>query len=114
MSERILLKGFEGTGLLLVFTLSGFMILIYAVRILAIMTKLPIPRNPFDMARPGGFRTWILGLVMLLVPPATSSFLPMEEMNERSVLVALYIFEIFIGVALWIILEVYFKMRMKQ
>jgi len=38
----------------------------------------------------------------------------MEEMNERSVLVALYIFEIFIGVALWIILEVYFKMRMKQ
>jgi hypothetical protein len=114
MPEKMLQKGFEGAGLLVVFTLSGFMILVYAVRILAIMTKLPIPKNPLDMARLRGLRALALGAAMLLAPLVTSSFLPSGEMGEPWVLAALYVFEILIGVAVWLALEAYFKMRTKQ
>lgn len=109
--DSMLDAGFEVVVLLLAFTLAVFVLLVFAVRALMIFRKLPVPTDPFDMTKPRAFRALMLGSAVLLTPLVASSFLPVEGLDSQSVLVVAYGFEILLGVALWVVLELFYRIR---
>jgi hypothetical protein len=109
--SQLLDAGLEVVVLLLAFTLAIFVILIFAVRALMIFRKLPVPVDPTDMARPREFRALMLGATVLLTPLVARSFLPAEDAGSSSMLLAVYLLELVLGLLLWLALEFFYKAR---
>jgi hypothetical protein len=107
-------KGLEVLTLLLAFTLSIFLLLVFAVRVLLILRKLPVPADPVDMARPRGFRAIMLGFASVLTPLMASQFLPQVGLDRRALLVTAYAIECLLAVALWFLLDLFYAGRGKR
>lgn len=112
--ERLPKVGPEFVTLLLAFSLCIFVLLAFAVRVLMVIRKLPVPVDPFDMVKPRGFRTLMLGFAVLLTPLVAQGFLPTEGMDARWALVVAYVLDIVLAVALWFLLELFYKARGKH
>lgn len=108
---QMLDAGLEVIVVLLSFTLAIFILLVFAVRVLMIVRKLPVPIEPTDMAKPRPFRALMLGAAALLSPLMATSFLPVEGIDPQASLVVAYGFELFLAVALWFGLELLYKVR---
>lgn len=106
--------GLEIGTLLLAFTLAIFIVLVFAVRVLMVIRKLPVPVDPVDMAKPKDFRAVMLGSAAMLAPLAALDFLPIEGGDPRWVLVVAYAFEVLLVAALWIALHLFYKARAKR
>lgn len=100
--------------LLLMFTLAIFVVLVFAVRVLMVVTKKPIPIDPFDMAKPTGFRAVMLGGSVLLAPLIAMDFLPLKGMDAQWVLPVAYLLEILVAAILWLALYLFYKVRDKR
>jgi hypothetical protein len=109
--EAMLGAGLEIATLLLAFTLAIFVVLVFAVRVVMVVRKLPVPLDPFDMAKPVDFRALMLGSAALLSPLAALEFLPVEGLETRWVLVVAYAFEVLLVVVLWAALHLFYKVR---
>ena len=112
--EGMLGAGLEIATLLLAFTLAIFVVLVFAVRVVMVARKLPVPVDPFDMAKPKDFRALMLGAAALLAPLAALEFLPVEGLERRWVLVVSYAFEGLLVVVLWITLHLFYNVRAKR
>jgi Na+-transporting methylmalonyl-CoA/oxaloacetate decarboxylase gamma subunit len=108
---QLLDAGFEVIVLLMAFTLAIFIVLVFAVRAVMIIRKLPVPVDPTDMVKPKEFRALMLGAAVLLTPLIAKSFLPVEGVDPSSLLVATYMVEIVLGLLLWLSLDLYYKAR---
>lgn len=108
---QLLDAGFEVIVLLMAFTLAIFIVLVFAVRAVMIIRKLPVPVDPTDMVKPKEFRALMLGAAVLLTPLIAKSFLPVEGVAPSSLLVATYMVEIVLGLLLWLSLDLYYKAR---
>jgi hypothetical protein len=109
--KAMLSNGAEIATLLLAFTLAIFVVLVFGVRMLLAARKLPIPTDPFDMARPKDFRTLMVGAAAILAPLAAQSFLPVEGLETQWVLIWAYVFQIVLAVALWLALHLFYQVR---
>lgn len=109
--EAILDNGLETVTILLAFTLSIFILLVFGVRILMVVRKLPVPADPIDMARPRGFRTLMLAVSVLLTPLIAVAFLPVEGLDQGSILAVVYAIELLLAVLLWVALEMIYGAR---
>jgi hypothetical protein len=96
------------------FTLAIFVVLVFAVRVLMVVTKKPIPIDPFDMAKPTGFRAVMLGGSVLLAPLIAMDFLPLKGMDAQWVLPVAYLLEILVAAILWLALYLFYKVRDKR
>ena len=106
--------GLETGILLLVFTLAVFVVLVFAVRVLMVITKKPVPVDPFDMAKPLGFRAVMLGGAGLLAPLVAQEFLPLEGIEPQLVLLVAYGFEILVVGILWLGLYLFYRIRSER
>ena len=97
--------------LLLVFTLAIFILFVFAVRVLLIVTKRPVPVDLFDMAKPKGFRTLMLGSSAILAPLVAWEFLPVGGVDLATGLAVAYVFEVLLAVVLWLLLEAFYRYR---
>jgi hypothetical protein len=109
--ERMLGAGLEVSTLLLTCTLAVFILLVFLVRVLMIVRKLPVPSDPVDMARPTAFRALMLGSSALLAPLVALDFFPVDGLDPRAVLAIAYGFEVLIAVAGWFALHLFYKTR---
>jgi hypothetical protein len=112
--KAMLSNGAEIATLLLAFTLAVFVVLVFGVRMLLAARKLPIPTDPFDMAKPKDFRTLMVGAAAILAPLAAQSFLPLEGLEAQWVLIWAYLFQIILAVALWLALHLFYQVRDKR
>ncbi len=112
--KAMLSNGAEIATLLLAFTLAVFVVLVFGVRMLLAARKLPIPTDPFDMAKPKDFRTLMVGAAAILAPLAAQSFLPVEGLEVQWVLIWAYLFQIIIAVILWLALHLFYQVRDKR
>ena len=112
--ERMLDAGLEVGGLLLSFTLAIFVVLVFAVRALLIIRKLPVPVDPVDMAKPKVFRALMLGSATVLAPPVALEFLPVDGLDLQWVLVVVYGVEALLVVVLWLILHLFYNARTRR
>lgn len=106
--------GLETGTLLLVFTLAVFVVLVFAVRVLMVITKKPVPVDPFDMAKPPGFRALMLGGAGLLAPLVAQEFLPLEGIEPQLVLLVAYGFEILVVGLVWLGLYLFYRIRSER
>jgi hypothetical protein len=106
---QLLNAGLEVVVLLLAFTLAIFVILVFAVRALMVFRKLPVPVDPLDMVKPKEFRALMLGAAVLLTPLVARNFLPLEGTGSPSMLMAVYLIEIILGLLLWLAIELFYK-----
>jgi hypothetical protein len=106
--------GLETGTLLLVFTLAVFAVLVFAVRLLMVVTKKPVPVDPFDMAKPVGFRALMLGSAGLLTPLVALEFLPLEGIDLQVALMVAFVFEILVVGILWLTLYLFYRVRAGQ
>jgi hypothetical protein len=106
--------GLETATLLLVFTLAIFVVLVFAVRVLMVVTKKPVPVDPFDMAKPVGFRALMLGSAGLLTPLVALEFLPLEGIDLQVALMVAFVFEILVVGILWLTLYLFYRVRAGQ
>ena len=106
--------GLETGILLLVFSLAVFVVLVFAVRVLMVITKKPVPVDPFDMAKPLGFRAVMLGGAGLLAPLVAQEFLPLEGIEPQLVLLVAYGFEILVVGILWLGLYLFYRIRSER
>jgi hypothetical protein len=109
--ERMLASGMDIGTILLASTLAVFLLLVFGVRALLIVRKRPVPLDPFDMAKPTAFRTLMVGAAAVLVPLAVLDFLPVEGLPVGWVLLWTYLFQIVLAVVLWLVLEVFYRVR---
>ena len=112
--ERLPAVGLEFATLVLAFTLAIFVVLVFGVRLLMVVRKLPVPLDPLDMARPRGFRTLMLGFAVALGPLVVRVFLPSEGMDPDWVLAVAYVLAFVTAVVAWVLLEVYYGARAKR
>ena len=96
---------------LLAFLLAIFVILVFGVRVLMVLRKLPVPVEPLDMARPRPFRALMLGAAALLTPLAGRSFLPVEGLDRNMVLAVAYPVVVVLAALLWLALEGFYRAR---
>jgi hypothetical protein len=101
----------EIAALLLIFTLAIFLLLVFAVRVLLIITKRPVPADLFDMPKPRGFRTLMVGSSAILAPLVAWEFLPVGGVDLVSGLLVAYVFEALLAVVLWLLLEAFYRYR---
>jgi hypothetical protein len=101
----------EIATLLLTFTLAIFILLVLAVRVLLIVSKRPVPADLFDMAKPKGFRTLMLGSSAVLAPLVAWEFLPVAGVDLVPGLLAAYVFEALLAAVLWLLLEAFYRYR---
>ncbi|MCL7455453.1 MAG: hypothetical protein M8467_20655 [Anaerolineae bacterium] len=106
--------GPQAGTLLLSFTLAIFVVLVFVVRLLLVTTSRPVPVDPFDMARPRDFRTVMVVAAALLAPLAARSFLPVEGLDEGQFFILAYGFQVLIAVALWLLLEAFYRSRARR
>jgi hypothetical protein len=109
--DALLENGLETVTILMAFTLAIFILLVFGVRVLLVVRKLPVPTDPIDMARPRGFRTLMLGVTTLITPLIAVGFLPVEGLEEDAVLAVVYGLEILLAVLLWLALEMFYGAR---
>ena len=76
--------------------------------------KLPVPTDPFDMAKPKDFRTLMVGAAAILGPLVAQGFLPVEGLETQWVLVWAYVFQAVLAVLLWLALHLFYQMRDKR
>ena len=93
------------------FTLAIFILLVFGVRALMLVRKLPVPMDLIDMARPQSFRTLMLGVTALLTPLIAVEFLPVKGMEQGTVLAVVYTIVILLAIALWFGLELFYGAR---
>ena len=98
----------------LIFTLAIFLLLVFAVRVLLIVSKRPVPADLFDMAKPKGFRTLMLGSSAILAPLVAWEFLPVAGVDLVSGLLVAYVFEALLAVVLWLLLEAFYRYRARR
>jgi hypothetical protein len=106
--------GLEIGVLLLSFTLAIFVVLVFGVRVVLVVRKLPVPVDPLDMAKPKGFRALMLGAAAVLAPLVALDFLPVGGLDRRWVLVVAYAFEFFLAAALWLFLHLFYEVRARR
>ncbi len=109
--KAMLSNGAEIATILLAFTLAIFVVLVFGVRVLLAARKMPIPTDPFDMAKPKNFRTLMVGAAAILAPLAAQSFLPVEGLEAQWVLVWAYVLQIVLAVLLWLALHFFYQVR---
>lgn len=97
--------------LLLAFTLAIFIVLVFGVRVLLIVTKKPVPVDFFDMAKPIAFRALMLGAAALLAPLVARGFLPFRSTDPQQVFLIAYALEIVVVAILWLALHLFYKVR---
>jgi hypothetical protein len=103
--------GLEAAVLLFSFTLAICVVLVFIIRALMILRKLPVPLDPLDMAKPKGFRAMMLVFSALLAPLVASSFLPETGLESQSALLVAYLLEMAIAVLLWFVFEIFYRIR---
>jgi hypothetical protein len=103
----------EIATLWLTFTLAIFVVLVFAVRVLLIVTKRPVPADLLDMAKPRGFRTLMLASAAILAPLVAWDFLPVNVDLATGLAIA-YVFEILLTVVLWLLLEAFYRYRARR
>lgn len=101
----------EVTVLLLSFTLAVFVLLVFGVRVLMVVRKLPVPVDPMDMAKPKGFRGLMLGSAGLLAPLVASGLVPAAGGDWPRELMIPYVLELLVLGALWVLLDLFYRMR---
>ena len=104
----------EIAALLLIFTLAIFLLLVFVVRVLLIVSKRPVPADLFDMAKPKGFRTLMLGSAGILAPLVAWEFLPVAGVDLATGLTVAYVFEALLAVVLWLLLEWFYGYRSRR
>lgn len=109
--DRMIAGAPEIATLLFTFTLAIFILLVFAVRVLLLITKRPVPADLLDMAKPKGFRTLMLGSAALLAPLVAWEFLPMAGVDLATGLSVAYLFEALLAVVLWLLLEAFYRYR---
>jgi hypothetical protein len=109
--KAMLANGLEIGTILLAFTLAILIVLVFGVRALLVARKLPVPTDPFDMAKPKDFRTLMVGAAAILSPLVAQSFLPVEGLETRWVLVWAYVFQAVLAVILWLALHLFYQIR---
>jgi hypothetical protein len=109
--KAMLANGLEIGTTLLAFTLAIFVILVFGVRALMVARKLPVPTDPFDMAKPKDFRTLMVGVAAILGPLVAQSFLPVVGLETQWVLLWAYAFQAVLAVILWLALHLFYKIR---
>jgi len=109
--QRMLENALDIGTILLASTLAVFVVLVFGVRLLLIVRKRPVPLDPFDMAKPAAFRTFMVGAAAVLVPPAVLDFLPVEGLPVGWVLMWAYLFQLVLAVVLWLALEGIYRVR---
>jgi hypothetical protein len=107
-------EGLEVGTLLLTLTLAIFVILVFAVRAVAIYRKLPVPVHVLDMAKPLDFRALMLVTAALLAPLIAQEFLPVRGADLSSTLLATYTLELPIVLLLWIALHIFYTVRARR
>ena len=112
--EAMLANGLEIATTLLAFMLAIFVILVFGVRLLMIARKLPVPTDPFDMAKPTDFRTLMVGAAAILSPLVAQGFLPVRGLETQWVLVWAYVFQAVLAVILWLALHLFYQIRDKR
>lgn len=108
--DRMATAAPEIATLLLTFTLAIFVVLVFAVRVLLIVTKRPVPADLLDMAKPKGFRTLMLASAAILAPLVAWDFLPVSVDLLTGLPVA-YVFEVLLAIVLWLLLEAFYRYR---
>jgi hypothetical protein len=109
--QAVLPNGPEIAVFLLAFLLAIFVVLVFAVRALMIVRKLPVPTDPLNMARPRAFRTLMLAAAALLTPLIARGFLPVEGLDANNVLVVSYGVVAVLGILVWLALEGIYRLR---
>ncbi len=109
--KAMLANGLEIGTILLAFTLAIFIVLVFGVRALLVARKLPVPTDPFDMAKPRDFRMLMVSTAAILSPLVAQSFLPVEGLETRWVLVWAYVFQAVLAVILWLALHLFYQIR---
>jgi hypothetical protein len=109
--KQMLGAGVEIGTLLLTFTLAIFVVLVFGVRLLMVVRKLPVPTDPLDMARPRAFRALMVVAAAVLAPLAAWDFLPVEGLHLGWGLVWAYVFELFLATILWVTLHLFYGAR---
>jgi hypothetical protein len=112
--ERLPAVGLEFATLVLAFTLAIFVVLVFGVRLLMVVRKLPVPLDPLDMPKPKGFRTLMLGFAVALAPLVARGFLPTEGMDPGWALALAYALAFVVVVIAWLLLEVFYQARAKR
>lgn len=112
--ERMLAAGLDIGTILFASTLAVFVVLVFAVRLLLIVRKRPVPLDPFDMAKPVAFRTLMVGAAAVLAPLAILDFLPVEGLPPGWVLGWAYLFQLVLAVLLWLALEGFYRVRARR
>jgi hypothetical protein len=103
--------GLEFATLILAFTLAIFVLLVFGVRVLMVVRKLPVPLDPFDMAKPRSFRTMMLGFSVILAPLVAQGFLPTAGMDRGWALALSYALAAVVAVLAWLLLELFYGLR---
>jgi hypothetical protein len=109
--KAMLANGLEIGTTLLAFTLAIFVILVFGVRALMVARKLPVPTDPFDMAKPKDFRTLMVGAAAILSPLVAQGFLTVVGLETQWVLLWAYVFQAVLAVILWLALHLFYKIR---
>jgi len=109
--KAMLANGLEIGTILLAFMLATFIVLVFGVRVLMVARKLPVPTDPFDMAKPKDFRTLMVGAAAILSPLVAQSFLPIEGLETGWVLAWAYAFQAVLAVLLWLALHLFYQSR---
>lgn len=109
--KAMLANGLEIGTILLAFMLATFIVLVFGVRVLMVARKLPVPTDPFDMAKPKDFRTLMVGAAAILSPLVAQSFLPVEGLETGWVLAWAYLFQAVLAVLLWLALHLFYQSR---
>jgi hypothetical protein len=110
----VLEVGLQAGTLLLSITLALLVLLVFAVRLVLIISGRPVPVDPFDMAKPREFRTLMIIAAALAAPLAAQSFLPVVELDEGQFLLLAYAFEALLAVVLWLLLEAFYRARAQR
>lgn len=100
----------EVAVLLLSFTLAIFVLLVFGVRVVMVVRKLPVPVDPIDMAKPKGFRGLMLVSAGLLAPLVASGVVPAAGGNWPGELMIPYVLELLVLGALWVLLDLFYRM----
>ena len=109
--KAMLANGLEIGTILLAFTLAILIVLVFGVRALLVARKLPVPTDPFDMAKPRDFRMLMVSTAAILSPLVAQGFLPVEGLETRWVLVWAYVFQAVLAVILWLALHLFYQIR---
>jgi hypothetical protein len=108
---RLLEVGPELATLLLAFTLCIFVLLVFAVRTVMVIRKMPVPADLFDMPKPRGFRMLMLGFTVVLTPLVARDFLPIEGLDPQWALGIVYALTILLAALIWLALELFYRAR---